>query len=76
MIKKSQNSRNEDFSYYFCMIEGSASGAGSVPLTNGSGSVMPKNLWIRIRNTKSEKGEISTKKVKTVGVLHMFVISF
>ncbi len=31
------------------MIEGSVSGAGSVPRTNGSGSVRPKN--IRIRNT-------------------------
>jgi hypothetical protein len=32
--KKSQNSRNQGFSYYFClMIEGS--GSGSIPLTNG-----------------------------------------
>ncbi len=34
------------------MVEGS--GSGSVPLTNGSGSRMPKNMWIRwirIRNT-------------------------
>ncbi len=49
--KESQNSRNRDFSYYFCMmIEGS--GAGSIPLTNGSGSGRPKNMcirWIRIR---------------------------
>ncbi len=44
--KKSQNSRNQGFSTYFClMIEGS----GSIPLTNGSGSRMPKNMWIRIR---------------------------
>ncbi len=38
------------FSYYFClMIEGA--GAGSIPLTNGSGSgfTRPKNMWIRIR---------------------------
>ncbi len=39
------------FSYYFClMIEGS----GSIPLTTGSGSRRPKNIWIRrirIRNT-------------------------
>jgi len=35
--KKSQNSGNQGFSYYFClMIEGS--GYGSIPLTNGSGS--------------------------------------
>jgi hypothetical protein len=52
-----QNSRNQGFSYYFClMIEGSV--AGSIPLTNGSVSVSrtrrPKNVRIRrirIRNT-------------------------
>ncbi len=31
------------------MIEGS--GPGSIPLTNGSGSMRHKNMWIRIRNT-------------------------
>jgi len=50
-MKKSQNSRNLCFSYYFClMIEGTVS--GTVSLTNGSGSGSPKNiwiLWIRIR---------------------------
>ncbi len=41
VIKKSQNIRNQGFSYDFClMIEGS----GSVPLTNGSGSRRPKNI--------------------------------
>jgi hypothetical protein len=57
--KESQNSRNQSFSNYFCMmIEGSrsGSGSGSIPLTNGSGSGSrrPKNTWIRwirIRNT-------------------------
>ncbi len=61
--KESQNSRNQGFSYYFCMmIEGSRSwaGSGSMPLTNGSGSGSRrhKNMWIqciririRIRNT-------------------------
>jgi hypothetical protein len=50
----SQNSINQGFSYYIClMIEGSESraGSGSIPLTNGSGSGRPKNTWIRIRNT-------------------------
>ncbi len=61
--KESQNSRNQGFSYYFCMmIEGSGSesraksGSGSIPLTSGSrfGSGGPKNMWIwwiRIRYT-------------------------
>jgi hypothetical protein len=36
-MKKSQNSRNQGFSYHFClMIKGS--GAGSVPRSEGSGS--------------------------------------
>jgi hypothetical protein len=46
--KKSQNSRNQGFSYYFCMmVEGSRS--GSIPVTNGSwsGSRRPNNMWIR-----------------------------
>jgi hypothetical protein len=53
--KESQNSRNQGFSYNFCMIiEGS--GSGSIPLTSGSGSWRSKNMWIlwiriRIRNT-------------------------
>jgi hypothetical protein len=51
--EKSQNSRNQGFSYYFClMIEGSGAGDksvsgagfGSAPLTNGSGSRRPKNI--------------------------------
>ncbi len=56
--KESQNSRNKSFSYYFCMmIEGS--GSRSIPLTNGSGSGRPKNIWIRwirirIRNTAQQ----------------------
>ncbi len=44
----SHNSRNQGFSYYFCLlIEGS--GSGSIPLTNGSGSGSgrPKNMWLR-----------------------------
>ncbi len=46
--KKSQNSWNQGFPYYFCMmIEGS--GSGSIPLTSGSGSGRPKNMWIPSR---------------------------
>ncbi len=40
-----KNNRIQGFSYYFCMmIEGSGSraGSGSIPLTSGSGSGMPK----------------------------------
>ncbi len=37
VIKKSQNGRNQGFSYYLClMVEGS--GTGSIPRTNGPGS--------------------------------------
>ncbi len=60
--KESQNSRNQGFSCYFCMI---IEGSGSIPLTNGSGSVSgrPKNMWrirIRIRNTgKNPRAEYS-----------------
>ncbi len=47
-LKESQNRRNQDFSYYFCMM---IEGSGSIPLTNesGFGSGRPKNMWIRIR---------------------------
>ncbi len=40
--KESQNSRNQGFSYYFCMMI-----EGSIPLISGSGSWRPKNMWIR-----------------------------
>jgi hypothetical protein len=52
--KESQNSGNQGFSYFFCMVvEGS--GSGSIPLTNGSGSGMPKKMWIRIRNRNTAR---------------------
>ncbi len=44
--RESQNSRNQGFSYYFCMM---IEGSGSIPLTNASRSGRPKNMWIRIR---------------------------
>jgi hypothetical protein len=44
--KESQNSKNQGFSYNFCMM---IEGSGSIPLTSGSGSGRPKNMWIRIR---------------------------
>ncbi len=43
--KESQNSRKQGFSYYFCMMR-EGSGSGSIPLTSGSGSGRPKNMWI------------------------------
>ncbi len=51
--KESQNRRNQGFSYYICMM---IEGSGSIPLTSGSGSGRPKNMWIpwiriRLRNT-------------------------
>jgi hypothetical protein len=43
--KRSQNSRNQSFSYYFgLLIEGSGSGSGFIPLTKGFGSGWPKNM--------------------------------
>ncbi len=47
--KKLQNrtGRNQGFSYYFCLM---TEGSGSIPLTNGSRTGRPKNIWIlRIR---------------------------
>jgi hypothetical protein len=57
--KEVPNSRNQGFSYNFClMIEGS--GDGFIPLTRGtgSGSRRPRNiwiLWIRIRIQEAQK---------------------
>ncbi len=50
--KESQNSRNQGFSYYLCMmIEGS--GSGSIHLTIGSRSgSITSYLWIRIREAQ------------------------
>jgi hypothetical protein len=36
-MKKSQNNRNQGFSYYFCFMK-EGSGAGAVPRTNGYGA--------------------------------------
>jgi hypothetical protein len=69
---ESKNSRNQGFSYYFCMmIEGS--GSGSIPLTSGSGSGSwsPKNMWIRIRNTgKKIKTQQCAQRDKCCKLLH------
>ncbi len=52
VLKKSQNSKNKTYSYYFClMMDGS--GSWSVTLTNGSGRpknwTLPENISIRSR---------------------------
>jgi len=60
--KKSQNRNYQGFPYLFLvLIEGFGPGSGSIPLTNGSGSRRPKNMWIRwirirIRNTDQNEG--------------------
>jgi hypothetical protein len=61
--KKSQNSRNQCFAYYFCLM---VDGFGSVPLTygSGSGSRMPKNIRIpriRIRNSDTFRARVPIK---------------
>jgi hypothetical protein len=66
--KESQNSRNQGFSYYFCMmIEGSGSraGSGSIPLTSGSGSGSGrlKNMWIRFGSGSATLQKTNLKKV-------------
>jgi hypothetical protein len=40
---------NKGFSYYFCLM---TKGSGSIPLTCGSGSGKPKNMWIRWEREK------------------------
>ncbi len=67
--RKSPNSRNQDFSYYFClMMEGSGSESRYKPLTNGSGSERPKNLrTLRIRNIG--------KKQKYLEKIYLFLVS-
>ncbi len=54
--KESQNRRNQSFSYYFCMM---IEGSGSIPLTSGSGSTRPKNMWIR--NTALQYFDLNTR---------------
>jgi hypothetical protein len=68
-----QNSRNLGFSYYCCiMTEGSGSGSragsrsGSIPLTSGSGSGRPKNMWIRWIRIR-----IRIRKTASVGHRHI-----
>jgi hypothetical protein len=56
------------------MIEGSGSragsGSGSIPVTNGSGSRRPKNMWIRIRirNTAEQDPEQIRKSVVRIRI--------
>ncbi len=65
IIKKSQNSRNHGFSYYFCLIT-KGSGAGS-----GCGSERPKNVRIRIRKTtRKDKTNLERRRVPAGEVLN------
>jgi hypothetical protein len=70
--KDSQISKNQGF-----LIEGSesgsraVSGSGSIPLTSGSGSGRPKNMWIRkirirIRNTGKKEGRSNEIAVNAI----------
>ncbi len=66
--KESQNSRNQGFFYYFCMmIEGSWVGSGSIPLTIGSGSA---TLLLINRAWCGEHGELWAGDQR-VPVLHL-----
>ncbi len=84
--KESQNSRNQGFSYYFCMIiegsgSGSRAGSGSKPLTSGSGSGSwrPKNTWIRwirirIRNI-GYNSHLVSEEGDIISSLHEYCLS-
>ncbi len=65
--KKSQNSKNQGFSFYFClMTEGSKSGTVHLTYGSGSGSKRPKNIRIRrirFRNTGKNKGLLKMEHV-------------
>ncbi len=77
--KKSQNSMNRGFYYYFClMIEGSGAGSRSVRHTNGSGSGRPKIIRIlriviriRIRNTATAYSVIVIEAIKFSRYAHL-----
>ncbi len=67
--KESRNSRNQGFSYYFCMMiqgseSGSRAGSGSIPRTSGSGSGGPKNMWIRMQRADSNQRENKTMQIR------------
>ncbi len=57
------------------MIEGSGSESGSIPLTDGSGSRRPKNMWIRwirkrIRNTGFDNTVLQASQKRKKGGQH------
>jgi hypothetical protein len=63
--KKSQSSRNQGFTYYFCLV------------IEGSGSRRPKNMWIRlirirIRNT----GQMTKFAVVTYKILEYLLYQY
>jgi hypothetical protein len=71
------------FFYYFCLLieeSGSGSKSGSIPLTNGSGSRRPINMWIRwfrirIRIWIRHTGKIPIK-LKSLAHIQKFLENF
>ncbi len=65
-----ENSRNQDFSYYFCLIK---EGSGSVHLTNGSGSESrwPRNkrirIWIQVAQKQKDLTDLDPEHLQGDG---------
>ncbi len=71
--KESQNNRNQGFSDHFCMM---IEVCGYIPLTNGSGSGRPKNMWIRWIRIRIRKTGWGRSQNHTTGRNHGPLKSF
>ncbi len=71
VIKKSQNSTNQGFSYYFClMMEGFGPRFLLVTSGSGCGSEKPKNIWIlRIRIYNTGKNRLGFEFLPKINIL-------